>query len=212
MESPGFGATWRILGTLRARVLTSARMLRPLLLGWFLVLCVVVPQWAHGSPPGTLASQVQGVTITDSARAKVLAHLARGELAEAIHAYEVATGLKAPLWLTGFKAAFDASNQMPGACQGVARSIHAVFTRLGGKPEYVELTARSANERAYVEMVFRLANGKDAHISNAGLHVLVRLNGRAYDAYTGAAGLPWADYMSRLGATKPIVEKVVESP
>jgi hypothetical protein len=185
-------------------------MLRPHILGWILVLCVVVPQWAHGSPPGNIASQVQG--ITDSARVQVLAHLARGELAKAVQAYEVATGLKAPLWLAGFKAAFDASKQVPGACQGVARSIHAVFTRLGGKPEYVELTTRVSNDRVYTEMVFRLANGKDAHVSDAGLHVLVRLNGRAYDAYTGAAGLPWADYMSRLGAFTSIVEKVVESP
>jgi hypothetical protein len=157
-----------------------------------------------------MAAQVQG--ITDSARAQVLAHLARGELAKAVQAYEVATGLKAPLWLTGFKAAFDASKQMPGACQGVARSIHTVFTRLGGKPEYVELTTRASNERAYADMVFRLANGKDAHVSDAGLHILVRMSGRAYDAYTGAAGLPWAEYMSRLGAFTPIVERVVESP
>lgn len=191
-------------------VLAFAGMLRPHILGWFLVLCVVVPQWAHASPPSIIASQVPG--MTDSARAKVLAHLARGELAEAIQAYEVATGLKAPLWLTGFKVAFDASKQAPGACQGVARSIHAVFTRLGGKPEYVKLTTRVANERVNVDIVFRLANGKDAHVSNAGLHVLVRMNGRAYDAYTDAAGLPWADYMSRLGALRPIVEEVVESP
>jgi hypothetical protein len=126
------------------------------MLGWFLVLCVMVPQGAHGSPPGIIALQVQG--MTDTARAQVLAHLARGDVAQAIHAYEVATGLKAPLWLTGFKAAFDASKQVPGACQEVARSIHAVFT------------------------------------------------------YTGAAGLPWADYMSRLGAVTPIVEKAVVSP
>ena len=162
--------------------------------------------------PGITAAQVQGATITDSARAKVLAHLARGDVAQAIHAYEVATGLKAPLWLTGFKAAFDASKQVPGACQAVARSIHAVFTRLGGKPEYVELTTRIADERVYVDIVFRLANGKDARVSNTGLHVLVRMGDRAYDAFTGAAGLPWADYMSRLGAPAPIVEKVVESP
>jgi hypothetical protein len=185
-------------------------MLRPHFLGWFLVLCVLVPQWTHGSPPSVIASQVQG--MTDTARAQVLAHLGRGEVAKAIQAYEVATGLKAPLWLTGFKAAFDASKQVPGACQGVARSIHTVFAQLGGKPEYVELTTRVSNERVYTEMVFRLANGKDAHVSNAGLHLLVRMNGRAYDAYTGAVGLPWADYMSRLGAFTPIVEKVVESP
>lgn len=190
-------------------VLAFAGMLRPHILGWFLVLCVVVPQWAHASPPSIIASQVPG--MTDSARAKVLAHLARGELAEASQAYEVATGLKAPLWITGFKAAFDASKQVPGACQGVAQSIHTVFTRLGGKPEFVELTAQVASKRAYVEIVFRLANGKDAHVSQAGLHILVRMNGRAYDAYTGAAGLPWAGYTSRLAALAPIVEKVVES-
>jgi hypothetical protein len=119
-------------------MLESAEMLRPHIAGWLLVLCVA-PQWAHGSVPGITASQVQG--ITDSARAQVLAHLARGELAKAVQAYEVATGLKAPLWLTGFKAAFDASKQVPGACQDVARTLHAVFTRLGGKPEYVRLTS-----------------------------------------------------------------------
>ncbi|WP_232293399.1 hypothetical protein [Stigmatella aurantiaca] len=171
---------------------------------------MVVPQSAHGSPPSIIASQVQG--ITDSARAQVLAHLARGELAKAVQAYEVATGLKAPLWLTGFKAAFDASKQVPGACQGVARSIHAVFNRLGGKPEYIELTTRVANERVDLHIVFQLANGKDARVADTGLHVLVRMNGRAYDAYTGASGLPWAEYMSRLGAQVPIIEKVVESP
>lgn len=41
---------------------------------------------------------------------------------------------------------------------------------------------------------------------------MVRMNGHAYDAYTGAAGLPWADYRGRLAALAPIVEKVVESP
>lgn len=191
-------------------VLASAGMLRSRALGWLLVLCVVVPQWAHGSPPCIIASQVQG--ITDSARAKVLTHLARGELAQAVQAYEVATGLKAPLWLTGFKAAFDASKQVPGACQDVARSIHAVFTRLGGKPEYVQLTTRVSNERVDFHIVFRLANGKDARVADSGLHVLVRMNDRAYDAYTGASGLPWSEYMSRLGARAPIIDKVVESP
>jgi hypothetical protein len=87
-----------------------------------------------------------------------------------------------------------------------------VFTRLGGKPEYVELTTRVANERADFHIVFRLANGKDARVADTGLHVLVRMKGRAYDAYTGASGLPWAEYMSRLGAQVPIIEKVVESP
>lgn len=76
----------------------------------------------------------------------------------------------------------------------------------------MELTTQVSNRRVYVDIVFRLENGKDARVADAGLHVLVRMNGIAYDAYTGAAGLPWADYLSRLGAFTSIIEKVVESP
>ena len=86
-----------------------------------------------------------------------------------------------------------------------------MFTRLGGKPEYVELTTQVSNKREEIHIVFRLANGKDARVADTGLHVLVCMGGRAYDAYTGASGLPWAEYMSRLGARAPIIEKVVES-
>ncbi len=177
-------------------------------LRWCWVLCVVVPLWAHGSVLGIAASHVKG--ITDSARAKVLSRLANGELAEAVRAYEVATGLKAPLWLTGFKAAFSASKQVAGACQEVARTIHSTFTRLGGNPEYVKLL--TSDRERFPNMIFRLANGKDASVSLNGYHVVVRMNGRAYDAYTGASGLPWKDYMSRLAARAPILEQVAESP
>ena len=177
------------------------------------MLCVVVPQRAHGSPPSTIVSQVQSATITDSARAKVLAHLARGELAEAIHAYEVATGLQAPLWLTGFKAAFDASKQVPGSCQGVARSIHAAFMQLGGKPEYVRLTTlvdETGKRAGY--MVFKMTDGRDLRVTERGFHVVVRMKDRIYDAFTGAGGLSWQEYMSRLGARTPIMDEVVSAP
>ncbi|WNG13231.1 hypothetical protein [Cystobacter fuscus] len=60
-------------------------------------------------------------------------------------------------------------------------------------------------------MVFNLANGKEASISHTGYHVLVRMQGRAYDAYTGAAGMPWAEYLSRLGTHSAVTEKVVET-
>jgi hypothetical protein len=186
-------------------------MLRPHLLGWLLLLCLMVPKGAHGAPPGIIAPQVQG--ITDSTRAKVLVHLARGELPEAIHAYELATGLKAPLWLTGFKAAFEASKQVPGACQTVARSIHGAFMQLGGKPEYIRLTtlADETGKRAgYI--VFRMADGRDLRVTERGVHVVVRMKDRVYDAFTGAGGLPWQEYISRLGARTPILDEVVSAP
>jgi predicted oxidoreductase len=164
-------------------------MFRPHALSLFLVLCVVVPQWARGSVPGVTASQVQG--ITDSTRAKVLAYLARGELAEAVQAYEVATGLKAPLWLAGSKAAFEASKQAPGMCQSVARSIHAAFTQLGGKPEYVRLmTVMDETGRRAGFMVFQMADGRDLRMSERGFHIVVRMKDRIYDAFTVLVGSP----------------------
>lgn len=102
------------------------------------MLYLMVSLGAHASAPQVMVSRVQG--ITDSARAKVLAHLARGELAQSVQAYETATGLKAPLWLAAFKAAFDTSKQVAGACQSVAQTIHRGFTAMGGRPEYVKLS------------------------------------------------------------------------
>lgn len=177
---------------------------------WLLVLCMALPQWASGSVPALAAAQVQG--ITDSARAKVLMHLARGELAEAVQAYELATGIKAPVWLAGLKAAFDASKQVAGACQSVARSIHAAFTRLGGKPVYVKLTtvADETGRRAGF-MSFKTVDGRELRVSETGFHVVVRMSDRAYDAFTGASGLPWHEYMNRLGARTAIAEEVVSA-
>jgi hypothetical protein len=151
--------------------------------------------------------------MTDTARAQVLAHLARGEVAKAIQAYEVATGLKAPLWLTGFKAAFEASKQVPGACQSVAQTIHSTFTRLGGKPEYVRLTtvADGTGKRAGF-MVFRMADGRELRVTELGVRVVVRMKDRIDDAFTGAGGLSWQEYMDRLGARTPILDEVVSAP
>ncbi|WP_224368613.1 hypothetical protein [Hyalangium versicolor] len=134
-------------------------------------------------------------------------------MAKAVQAYEVATGLKAPLWLTGFKAAFDASKQVPGACQGVARSVHAAFTQLGGQPEYVRLTtlADETGKRAGY-MMFKMADGRDLRVTERGFHVVVRMKDRIYDAFTGAGGLSWQEYMSSLGARTPILDEAVSAP
>jgi hypothetical protein len=122
-------------------------------------------------------------------------------------------GLNAPLWLTGFKAVFDTSKQVPGACQGVARTIHAAFTQLGGQPEYVRLTTvMDETGRRAGFMVFKMADGRDLRMSERGFHVVVRMKDRIYDAFTGAGGLPWQEYMSRLGAMTPIMDEVVSAP
>ena len=165
---------------------------------------------AQGASPvrRTVAAQVMGA---DTLRTHTFSLLTRGQVTEAIDYWVLTTGKEAPAWLVGLKTAFDASRQVAGACQGVARSIHTAFTRLGSKPELVELRTRSQSNDTFSYIVFRMPSGRDMMLTDNGYHVLVRMDGRAYDAYTGAAGMPWAEYLSRLGARSEIIQKVVEA-
>ncbi|ATB29918.1 hypothetical protein MEBOL_003373 [Melittangium boletus DSM 14713] len=149
------------------------------------------------------------VLAADSLSNHTVALLARGQVTEAIEYWALTTGKDAPAWLLAIRTAFDASKQVAGACQGVAQTIHVAFTRLGGRPEFVELRTVSARDFPY--MLFKMPNGRESMMTETGYHVVVRMNGRAYDAYTGATGLPWAEYMSRLGARSDITQTVVES-
>lgn len=163
---------------------------------------------ARGATPvgETVAAQVLGA---DSVRAHTLSLLSQGQVAEAIDYWVLTTGRAAPSWLMALKTAFDAGKQTAGACQGVAQSIATAFTRLGGEPEWVELRAVSEQKSTYI--LFKMPSGRDMMLTDNGYHLLVRMNGRAYDAYTGAAGMPWAEYMSRLGSRWEITQKVVEA-
>ena len=176
---------------------------------WLVVSCLLLSMGtAHGAIPvrETVAAQVMGA---DSLRAHTLSLLAQGNVTGAIDYWAVTTGRAAPSWLFALKTAFSASKQVAGACQGVARSIHTAFTQLGGKPELVRLTTRDPNKYEYI--VIKMMDGRDLNVSQTGYHVLVRMNGRAYDAYTGAVGMPWAEYLSRLGARSDIVQTVIEA-
>ncbi|MET0405843.1 MAG: hypothetical protein ABW123_25710 [Cystobacter sp.] len=154
---------------------------------------------------------VREVMATDSLRSHTFGLLARGQVAEAIDYWALTTGKEIPAWLVAFRTSFDTSKQIAGACQGVAQNIHTAFTRLGGKPEFVQLTTESSAEANLGYMMFKLANGGDVSLSHTGYHVLVRMQGRAYDAYTGAAGMPWTEYVGRVGTHAPLIEKVVET-
>jgi hypothetical protein len=145
------------------------------------------------------------VLAANTARVETLKRLAEGNVSEAIEYWVLATGKEAPAWLLATRTAFEASKQAAGACQGVAQTLHTAFTRLGGRPEFVQLTTRAEH------MVFRMPGGKDMMLTDASFHVVVRLNGRAYDAFTGAAGMPWTEYFGRLGAYSPIIQKVAEN-
>jgi len=172
-----------------------------------MVVFLVLWGWVEptmGAPfvPRLVAGQVLTV---DSIRSHTLQLLARGQVSEAIDYWVLATGKDAPTWLLATKTAFEASKQVAGTCQGVAQSVYMAFIRLGGKPEFVELTT----EAEYI--VFQMPGGRDMRLTETGYHVLVRMNGRAYDAYTGAAGMPWAEYMSRVGARLTLNQTVVDA-
>jgi len=159
---------------------------------------------SHGATPvrETVAAQVMGA---DSLRGHTFSLIARGDVAGAIDYWALTTGKDAPAWLFALKTAFDGSKQAAGACQGVARSIHTAFTQLGRQPEFVKLTTKADY------LMLKLPDGRDMNLTHTGYHVLVRMDGRAYDAYTGAAGMPWAEYWSRLGARAEITQKVIEA-
>jgi|GEM_PF-1429928 len=163
---------------------------------------------SHGATPvrETVAAQVMGA---DSLRGHTFSLLARGDVTGAIDYWALTTGKDAPAWLFALKTAFDGTKQAAGACQGVARSIHTAFTQLGRKPELVVLTTRNREIVDYI--IFKMPEGRDLNVSRNGYHVLVRMNDRAYDAYTGVAGMPWAEYLRRLGAQSEIIQTVIEA-
>ncbi|MFY0582487.1 hypothetical protein ACN28S_56790 [Cystobacter fuscus] len=175
-------------------------------LAMFLLVGLSGTAGAAAPVPEVVATQV---VAADSLRAHTFSLLARGQVTEAIDYWVLTTGKDAPAWLLAMRTSFEAGKQVAGACQGVARSIHTAFTQLGGKPELVQLTTQPREKVPYI--TFKLMNGQDVNLSRNGYHVLVRMQGRAYDAYTGAAGMPWAEYLSRLGARSEIAEEVIET-
>jgi len=163
---------------------------------------------SHGATPvrEMVAAQVMGA---DTLRGHTFSLLARGDVTGAIDYWVLTTGKDAPAWLLALKTAFDGSKQVAGACQGVARSIHTAFTQLGHKLELVQLRTQSAEHYPFI--AFKMPDGRDMMLTDNGYHVLVRMNGRAYDAYTGAMGMPWTEYSSRVGARSNIIQAVIQA-
>ncbi|WP_052419758.1 hypothetical protein [Hyalangium minutum] len=168
-----------------------------------LLFLLITPAGAGPVPP----TQATAMTVTESTRAKLLAYLARGDIAGAIALYEVHTGQQAPAWLRNLQVAYSAASQIPGKCQDVARTIHQAFTQLGQRPEYVAFRT----ERP-IYMVFETTEGNQASVSRAGYHVAVRIGASIYDAYTGPLGMKFDDYLLRLQARIQISWEVVSTP
>ena len=146
------------------------------------------------SPAVPLEVLTASVLSADSPRVKVMACLARGDIAGAIAMYEVSTGRSAPAWLMDLQAAYGVASQTVGRCQEVARVIHTAFLKLDQSPQFIAFRANKAP--AY--MVFDLASGRNVPVAHSGYHVAVRMGDMVFDAYTGPMGMQLADYLSRL--------------
>jgi hypothetical protein len=161
-----------------------------------LIQSIVTTQVA--SPPGLLAKAV--LQIPDTLRTKMLAALARGDLAGAISLWELQMGRSAPKWLQAFQSAFSSDNQKAGPCIEVAKSVFEGFKRLGANPTYVRFTS-TGTQWGDEFIAFELRAGEPRstiQISTNAVHYVVRVGDRIYDAMTGPAGLVMSDYMRRL--------------
>jgi hypothetical protein len=146
--------------------------------------------------------------VSDSIRLKLLASLARGDIAGAIALYETQTGQAAPAWLLDLQVAYSVASQNVGRCQEVARRIHTAFTRLGQSPQYVAI--RALDKKNYI--TFDMPDGKVPTLTRNGYHVIVKLEDVVYDAYTGPAGMKLTQYLTQLHAEAGVTWQVVAAP
>jgi hypothetical protein len=144
----------------------------------------------------------------ESTRAKVLAALARGDIASAVTAYEVHVGRRAPEWLRALQTVYSAKSQEVGRCQEVARIIHTAYSQLGKAPEFIVL--KTSKQASY--MTFDMPGGRAVSITRNSYHVLVRLGDFVHDAFTGPSGMKFEEYLSRLHALERITWEVTTHP
>lgn len=185
------------------------RRLRVLVFGLLWGVVAAAPGPGQAAAPASAATLVQAsVLAADSLHVKLLAYLARGDIAGAIALYQLQTGQAAPAWLMDLQVAYSVASQAAGKCQQVARIIHTSFSKLGQTPQYIAFKAREHED--YI--VFELANGKPASVTRTGYHVAVKVGDMIHDAYTGPLGMKLSGYLSRLHARQGVAWEVVSTP
>ncbi len=180
------------------------------LVPWLLLAAGTISEPSRAASPSSavLLTQAGLLGVSDSIRLKLLASLARGDIAGAIVMYEAQTGQAAPVWLLDLQVAYSVASQNVGRCQEVARIIHTAFTRLGQNPQYVAI--RALDKKNYITV--DLADGKVPTLTRNGYHVIVKLEDIVYDAYTGSAGMKLTQYLSQLHAEAGVTWQVVAAP
>lgn len=181
---------------------------------WAVVLVLLAVAPVMASPMAGVPTRLIQLLpqMPSSLQARMLAALARGDLAGAMALWEAQMGRKAPEWLRAFQAAFSTGNQRAGPCVEVAKSIFEGFKQLGTSPSYLRFTAQGSR---FLGFEMRAGEPRSTvQVSELRFHMAVQVKDRVYDAFTGPGGLPLTDYLQRLttepGAT--ITRQVIESP
>ncbi|HEX8436259.1 hypothetical protein [Archangium sp.] len=151
----------------------------------------------------------------ESIRARLKACILMGDLTCVVDQYLLLKDIgRVPGWLVAFQNAFAVANRKAGECEKVAKAIHEGLTRLGQRPEYLRLTVEGHVRLLGFNETSNGALLRSHQVSITGKHLAVKLGDKVIDAYTGLAGLPLSEYMTRLttASTSKILHEVVQTP
>ncbi len=141
--------------------------------------------------------------LPDSVRLKMLAAIARGDIAGAISLWQLATNRDTvPPALAALQSAFSLTNRVAGPCARVAKDIYEGFKSLGGNPQYLRISSTKGEYLSWQSRTLMSDNNR---------HFVVIHEDKIYDAFTGPAGLSQAEYLKNtVMMGRPIVEQVTE--
>jgi hypothetical protein len=152
----------------------------------------------------------------ESIRARLKACILMGDLNCVVDHYLLLKDIgRVPGWLVAFQNAFAVANRKAGECERVAKSIHEGLTRLGERPEYLRITVDGNVRLLGFNDVTNGVFVRSYQVSITGKHLAVKLGDKVIDAYTGPAGLPLSEYITRLStssSTSKVLHEVVQTP
>jgi hypothetical protein len=166
----------------------------------FLVVgCLLAPGVLHASPPGLPTAALLAM-VPDTVRLKMLAALARGDIAGAISLWQLhANRNTVPAALQAMQSAYNVVNRTMGPCKQVARDISNGFKAFGGSPQYIQF--KPPGKVPYLAWEMRAGDPKSTlQISDMGKHYAVMMKDKVYDAFTGPEGMVLSEYLKRLVA------------
>ncbi len=176
---------------------------------WSMCLLLVLCLWplvgaSHPPAPGD-----------DTIKARLKACLVSGDMACVVDQYLVLKDIgRMPGWLVAFQNAFAVANRKAGECERVARTVHEGLVKLGQRPEFIRFSVRGESGLLSFSEASKTGAPKAYQVAVTGNHLAVKLEGKIIDAYTGLAGLPFDEYMKRLGTSgvSQVLYEVVKEP